>query len=104
MSERECSLVLGTQQPLLFEISQYLSHRKQRWWLVPITGGQNLGLRTEETVADEGGASITTFFFGFVESPLLLRFSLPMLDGRLSISYVILSRGTVDTDKVLEIF
>jgi hypothetical protein len=29
MSERECSLVLGTQQPLLFEISQYLSHRTQ---------------------------------------------------------------------------
>jgi hypothetical protein len=104
MSGREYSLVLGIQQPSLFEISQYLSHRAQAevWWLVPITGGQNLGLRTEETVADEGGASITTFFFGFVDSPLLLRFSLPMLDGRLSISYVVLS--TIDADKVLEFF
>jgi hypothetical protein len=47
--------------------------------VVPITGGQYLGLRTEETVA-EGDASMATFFFGLeVVSPLLLRFSEPMV-------------------------
>lgn len=47
--------------------------------VVPITGGQCLGLRTEETVV-EGDASMATFFFGLeVVSPPLLRFSEPML-------------------------
>ena len=43
--------------------------------VVPITGGQNLGRRTEETVAVDGGASMATFFFGLAaDSPSLLRF------------------------------
>lgn len=30
---------------------------------IPITGGHDLGRRTEETVAIEAGVSMTTFFF-----------------------------------------
>ena len=42
---------------------------------IPTTGGQDLGRRTEETVAVEAGASMATFFFdeGFF-SPSRFRF------------------------------